>query len=77
MATKGGAQTRTRSQQRAYDVIKEERRNGEREKVHGKCAAAGCGKSATETHHSDYSRPRDVKYMCASHNRKAGKGKNA
>lgn len=75
MAGPGGSTTRTKATQRAYDVVKHARRKGEMQ-MPSKCQK--CGKAGhMETHHSDYSRPRDVKYWCSSCNRKAGTGRNA
>lgn len=75
MAGPGGSTTRTKAQQRAYDVVKHERRKGGM-KIPSTCQRCGSG-GHIETHHSDYSKPRSVSYLCSSCNRKADTGKNA
>ena len=75
MAGPGGSTTRTKKQQRAYDVVKNARRDGDMKMPH---TCQRCGKSGhMETHHSDYSKPRSVSYLCSSCNRKSGTGRNA
>lgn len=75
MSGPGGATIRTKKQQAAYDQIKYKRRTGEIPKVAGhRCSK--CGAPATESAHSDYSKPMSIRYMCASCNRKEGHAKN-
>jgi hypothetical protein len=77
MAGPGGSTTRTKKQQTAYNKLFYARH------VTGKAPARGnkcskCGKEGpTETHHADYNKPLAVSHLCASCNRKAGKGRNA
>ena len=81
MPSKGGATTRTTRQQWCYDQVKQLRKKGFLH-VQGRCEGKNddgskCTKSARELHHDDYDKPDKVKYYCASHNRKLGKGKHA
>jgi len=76
MASKGGASTRTAKQEHAYYEVWKRRKAGDLPRPSGR-SCSKCGAPATESHHADYAKGGAVSYMCASCNRKLGKGKNA